>query len=46
MPVNLDGLSEESDKFLKTAKALERDESERGFEEKLKRITKPQDKTS
>ena len=43
MPVNFDGLTEQSDKFLKTAKALECDESERGFADKIKRIVKPQD---
>ena len=31
------------EKFKQTARELECDESERGFEEKLKRITKPQD---
>lgn len=31
------------DKFKQIAKELECDESERGFDEKLKRIAKPQD---
>ena len=31
------------DKFKAAAKELECDESERGFDEKLKRIAKPQD---
>ena len=33
------------DKFKQAAKELECDESERGFNEKLKRIVKPQDAT-
>ena len=33
------------EKFKQAARELECDESERGFEEKLKRITKPQDVT-
>ena len=34
------------DKFKQIAKELECDESERGFDEKLKRLVKPQDKTT
>ena len=33
------------EKFKQVARELECDESERGFDEKLKRITKPQDVT-
>ena len=45
MPVKFDDLTEQSEKFIKTAKALECNESERDFDEKLKRIAKPQDTT-
>ena len=34
------------DKFKQAAKELECDESERGFNDKLKRIVKPQDTTA
>ena len=34
------------DKFKQIAKELDCDESERGFDEKLKKIVKPQEKTT